>query len=42
MAFPGEMVIFKGSGISMGFDIIRYASIFLTSFGHNLGTNGRS
>jgi len=32
---------FQGSWISMEFDIFRYVSIFLTYFGHNLGTKGR-
>lgn len=31
-----------GSGISMEFDFFRYVSIFLTYFGHNLGTVPKS
>jgi len=31
--------VFEGSRISMEFDIFRYVLIFLTSFGHDLGTN---
>jgi fucose 4-O-acetylase-like acetyltransferase len=38
MDFPCKMYVFKGSRISMEFDIIRYVLIFLTYFGHNLGT----
>ena len=34
-------LIFKRSRISMEFDIFRYVLIFLTYFGHNLGTNLR-
>jgi hypothetical protein len=31
--------VFKGSRVSMEFDIVRYVLIFLTYFGHKLGTN---
>ena len=34
-----KKAILRGSDILMEFDIFRYVSIFLTSFGHNLGTN---
>jgi hypothetical protein len=33
--------IFEGSGISMEFNIVRYALIFLTYFGHIFGTNDK-
>jgi hypothetical protein len=31
--------VFKAVWISIDFDISRYVLIFLTDFGHNLGTN---
>ena len=37
-----KMLVFKGSRISIDFDIFRYVLIFLTYFGHNLGTNRRA
>jgi hypothetical protein len=36
--FLYKMHLFKGSGISMDFDIFRYVLIFLMIFGYNLGT----
>jgi len=33
--------VYEAARISMEFDILRYVSIFLTDFGHNLGTKGR-
>jgi hypothetical protein len=38
MDFPSKMPNFKAFRISMGFDIVRYISIFLMIFGYNLGT----
>jgi hypothetical protein len=38
MTLPRIADIFKGSRISIEFDIFRYVLIFLTYFGHNLGT----
>jgi hypothetical protein len=35
-------LLFRGSKISMDFDIIRYALIFLIHLGHNSGTVERS
>jgi hypothetical protein len=37
--FPYNRLVFRGARISKEFDIFRYVSIFLTYFGHNLGTN---
>jgi len=37
--FHCKKLIFKRSRISMEFDIFRYVLIFLTYFGHKLGTN---
>jgi hypothetical protein len=34
-----KMRVFRGFKTSMDFDIVRYVSIFLTYFGHNLGTS---
>ena len=39
MDIPILMRVFKGSRISIDFDLVRYVLIFLTYFGHNLGTN---
>jgi hypothetical protein len=38
MLFPRNIPVLDGSRISMEFDIFRYVLIFLTDFGHNLGT----
>jgi hypothetical protein len=38
----GIKPVFQSFWISMEFDFFRYVSIFLTSFGHNSGTNVRA
>jgi hypothetical protein len=42
MKISSNKPVFQGLRISMEFDIFRYVSISLTSFGHNLGTKERS
>ena len=39
MKISSNRPVFLGLMISMEFDIFRYVLIFLTYFGHNLGTN---
>jgi hypothetical protein len=39
MKISSNRPVCQGLMISMEFDIFRYVLIFLTSFGHNLGTN---
>jgi len=36
-----KRAVFMAFRIPIEFDILRYVSIFLTSFGHNLGTNDK-
>ena len=38
MKIPNKKPVYEAAGISMEFDFFIYVSIFLTSFGHNLGT----